>query len=125
VIESGAKRSGELRVELLLCSCERPGAQQPRIHSRARAGELNWMRDDRVCCGSSYDCARAIDRAHSSHEYTRVSERVTKSGGRRCGLRGGFCAPRDTGVSTPYRRSVCWMGGPDDTGKLLSPVLRL
>ena len=31
----------------------------------------------------------------------RASDRVTKSGGRRRELRGGFCAPRDTGVSTP------------------------
>jgi len=42
----------------------------------------------------------ASDRAHSSHEYTCVSERVTKSGRRQRELHGGFCAPRDMGVST-------------------------
>ena len=34
----------------------------------------------------------------------RASDRVTKSGGRRRELRGGFCAPRDMGVSTPVDR---------------------
>ena len=64
-----------------------------------------------MCCGSSYDYAHVSDWVHSSHEYTRMSEWVTKSGGRRRELRGGFCAPRDTGVSTPCKvfASAFWV----------------
>jgi len=87
-------------------------------------------RGNRVSCGSYLDCARMSDRAHSSHEYTHVSENTIELGltwltgvpyvGHRV-RQLGRCAPRDPGVSTAVTCGMQQKGAGDASPHGRSP----